>query len=93
VSEGATGIGASELVDWLDFALDALDVFDAPDALAARGAPTTAVSPTGLVASCQGCSALPSESAAARAELGSAHVNAQARQHASMFCGRDITRA
>jgi hypothetical protein len=79
-SDGATGIGASELVDWPDLVLEELAVVEAVLAVLARAA------------SCEGCGALPGAGDAAPATPGSAAVNAQARQHARMTGGRDITR-
>lgn len=81
VSDGATGIGASELVDWRDRVLEALAALEAALPVLVRDP------------SCEGCGELPSAPDAAPAELGSTQGNAQARQHARMFCDLGITRA
>jgi hypothetical protein len=81
VSDGATAIGASELVDWPDRLLEALAAWEAVLSVLARAA------------SCEGCGALPAAGDAATAEPGSAPVSAQARQQARMAGGRDTTRA
>ena len=84
VSDGATGIGASELVDWPDFALKALEaVLDALEAV---------VSALALAASCSGCGALPSAPVAALAEPGAAHQLKQATEHARRVIGRGTPR-
>jgi hypothetical protein len=81
VSDGGTGIGASELVDCADLALDE------PDALEA------AVSLLAPAASCEGCGALPRPLCAAPAELGRAHAVKHATEHARIVNGRATTRA
>ncbi|HLB22339.1 MAG TPA: hypothetical protein VK605_09510 [Solirubrobacteraceae bacterium] len=91
MSDGGTGIGASELVDCVGLELDpvaapedaaegAVLVWDAP--------PTTAPE-----ASCEGCGALPSAPDAARAEPARASAAQQTMQQARLAGRRGITRA
>jgi hypothetical protein len=84
MSDGATGIGASELVDCPDLALEALETLAAPE---------VAVSPPAPAASCEGCGALPNAPDAAPAALGRAHAIEHAIEHAKMVNGRATTRA
>jgi hypothetical protein len=84
VSEAGTGIGASELVDVADVALDALDL---------SGVPEAAVLADPVPASLDGCGTLPSAPGAAAAELGSAPAAEQATTHQRTARARGITRA
>jgi len=90
VSDGATGIGASELVDCVDLELDAVAL---PEGAAKDLALVCDTAPSAPDASCEGCGALPSAPEAARADPASASAAQHAMQQAKLAGRRGITRA
>jgi hypothetical protein len=90
VSDGGTGIGASELVDCVGWELDPVAVAEdfAEGALVVWDA-----SPRAPEASCEGCGALPSAPGAARADPARTSAAQHAMQQARPVSRRGITRA